>query len=266
MNPEIRDLRQEGIFDLNPESDDLKNLLEKMKGLESFFRHNDSYSSLGEFLGVYRQITSSVDRIYGRKGFKKASEMQRLDLEFASLYLMAMERFLLNEEKIRPWKNYIDYCMRDDAAPSIAMFLGINSHVNGDLLKALNSTGFDCFEDYSCVNPVLRDHLSKNLHHLVLKDHDKYAFLAEVFKPLSRYEMDQTIISWRRNAWKHRGNPGKEPVFESYAEKVAEKVIDISEATNPLTLPLEAYKLRFMDIKHFHKIKSEINQLNDLKS
>ena len=266
MNSELRELKQEGVFDLDPQSDNMQDLLEKMKGLESFFRKNDSYSSLGEFLGVYRQITSSVDRIYGRKGFKKASEMQRLDLEFASLYLMAMERFLLNEERISPWKNYIDYCMREDASPSIAMFLGINSHVNGDLLKALNSTGFDCFEDYSRVNPVLRDHLSKNLHHLVLKDHDKYAFLAEVFKPLSRYEMDHTIISWRRNTWKHRGNPDKEPVFESYAEKVAEKVIDISEATNPLTLPLEAYKLRFMDLKDFPEIDSEINHLNHLNS
>jgi|GEM_PF-2298169 len=262
MNSEIEELRQEGIFDLDPKSDDIKDLLKKMGGLEFFFEQSDSYSSFSEFLRVYRQITLGVDRIYDRNGFRQASEMEKLDLEFANFYFEAMEKFLLHEEKIQPWENYINYCMNEDASASIAMFLGINSHVNGDLIKALNSTDFRSFKDYNRVNPVLRDHLSENLHHLIMKDHDKYAFLAEMFKPISRYELDHTIISWRRNAWEHRGNREKEPVFENYAEKVAEKVIRIGKATNPITLPLEAYKLKFMDIEDFPEVKTEINRLD----
>lgn len=261
MKSEFEALDRGNVFDLNPESDSIQDLLRKMSSLEYFFNQNDSYSSFSEFLEVYKQITLSVEKIYVRNEFQQASEMERLDIEFASYYFDAMEKFLFHEERVEPWKKYIDYCMRDDASASIAMFLGINSHVNGDLVKALNHTEFDSYADYNRVNPVLKSHLSKNLRHLVLKDHDKYAFLAALFKPLSRYELDSTVISWRRNAWNRRGNHGIEATFEDYAEKVAEKVIGIAHATNPLTLPYEAYRLHDIRMEDFPEIESEINSM-----
>jgi len=251
----------QSFFELDTKHHDMSDLVQKMDALENFFNQNEKYRLFAEFIEVYKQITESVQSIHEEDGFNQPSEMEKLDLEFAKYYFDAMQKFILDGEKIEPWKNYIDYCMREDSSESVALFLGINSHVNGDLIKALNKSDFDSNEDYTRINPVLENHLSQNLRRLILEDHDKYAFYAELFKPVTRYELNHTIISWRKQIWKHRGIKQKEPIFENYAEEVAEKIIHIAEHTNPFTLPIEAYKIKKLDLESFPQTNKKLGEV-----
>lgn len=232
--------------------DDISDLIQKMRVLEEFYGGSEEYRGFKPFIHVYRQVTEDVNALYAQDRFNNPEKMEQLDLYFAKRYLNPMKAYLTKGVAQKPWKTYLDYCMREDRYDSLAMFLGINAHINGDLLHSVNSVGLTDEEDYNRVNGILENHLSDNLHYLLLKEHDKLAFYAELVKPITRYELHRTVIRWRSDIWKHANTTGHnvEPVFEDATEQIGQRLIQIGHTTNILTLPLECAKLRNIAVEN----------------
>lgn len=239
----------------------MQDLIEKMRTLEAFYQQNEEYHGFLPFLRVYREVTEDVSRLHQKEGFNNAEEMRRLDLSFAQRYFDAIEAFLVDGETVRPWKTYIEYCSQPDRYASLAMFLGINAHVNGDLLHSLSESGAQERADYERINTVLEQHLTDSLHYLVLREHDRLALYAELLKPLTRFELHSTVIHWRSDIWRYHTLPGSDafvPVFEAFAEAVGDRLIRIGHSTNLLTLPWESYKLLHLRITDFETLAQQL--------
>jgi hypothetical protein len=232
------------------DADGIPALLRKMRTLEKFYDGHDRYSGFKPFISVYRQVTEDVQALYAADRFNNPATMEELDLYFAKLYLDPMKAFLVNGEKRRPWRTYIDYCRRDDRHPSLAMFLGINAHINGDLLQAVNHVGLDDEADYNRVNGILENHLSDNLHHLLVAERDRLALYAELVKPVTRYELHRTVIRWRADIWAVAGQNAElvEAAFVDGAERMADRLIRIGHEATLLRLPVECVKLRRLSV------------------
>lgn len=242
------------------DGDTMEDLIQKMYRLERFYSENEEYNGFQPFIKVYREVTEDVNELYGQGAFNDPSTMEQLDLYFAGRYLEPMRAFLLHGEKQRPWSTYIDYCTREDRYESLAMFLGINAHINGDLLHAVNHIGLEDQHDYNRINGILEQHLSHNLHYLILKEHDRLALYAELVKPLTWYEMHTTIIRWRQDIWQYRGQDSHqvETVFEDATEQIADRLIDIAHNTSLLTLPIESWRLHNIQIGQFDTIAQRL--------
>lgn len=240
--------------------DDMDDLIKKMNILEEFYKQEERYHGFAPFIKVYRDVTQDVRGLYTKDAFNNPATMEELDLYFAEQYLKRMRSFILHDEKKSPWKTYIEYCTREDRYESLSMVLGINAHINGDLLHSVNHIGLEDEADYTRVNSILEHHLSDNLHYLILQEHDRLALYAELVKPVTWYELHKTIIQWRDDIWYYRQFDGEsvEPVFEEAAEAMAEKIIDLGHHTNIFTLPIESWRLHNLQINHLESVAERL--------
>ena len=242
------------------DTDDMDDLIKKMNRLEEFYNDNERFNGFSPFIRVYRDITVDVNDLYAKNAFNNPELMEELDLVFAEQYLKRMRSFILHGEKQTPWKHYIEYCTREDRYESLSMILGINAHINGDLLHSINHVGLEDAADYNRVNSILDKHLSENIHYLILQEHDRLAFYAELVKPVTRYELHETIIQWREDIWSYRRYEADtvEPLFETAAEKMAEQIIDLGHHTNFFTLPIASWRLHSMQVTNLDRIAGRL--------
>jgi len=244
------------------DGDDMDVLVRKMRTLEEFYAGHEEYQGFEPFIHVYRKVTEDVRELHRQGRFNNPHTMEELDLYFAETYFEPMRAFFRDGERPQPWRTYLEYCTRDDFYESLAMFLGINAHINGDLLHSVNEIGLEDRDDYDRVDGILERHLSEDIHYLILKEHDRFALYAELLKPLTRYEMHSTILRWRADIWSYRGKePGTvEPLFRDATELIAERLISIAHGTNLFTLPLQSFKLRKIRVEYSDEIKEGLRQ------
>ncbi len=112
---------------------------------------------LKEFLGTYQRTTLAVGQAVDAGEFEDAAWVERWDVAFAELYLVALDAHLGGGTPSRPWR------LAFDAPPDLPalrhVLLGINAHVNYDLPQALLAVISDAdFEDASLMASRRRDH------------------------------------------------------------------------------------------------------------
>src|SRR4051794_8218302 len=114
-------------------------------------------SHLREFLGTYQRTTLAVGKAVDGGEFEDADWVERWDVVFAELYVVALEAHLSGGRPSRPWR------LAFDAPPDLPalrhVLLGINAHVNYDLPQALLAViSDDDFADSSLMATRRRDH------------------------------------------------------------------------------------------------------------
>jgi hypothetical protein len=112
---------------------------------------------LEEFLGTYRRTTLAVGKAVDAGAFEDPVWVERWDVAFAELYLVALDAHLAGEQPSRPWR------LAFDASPDLPalrhVLLGINAHVNYDLPQALLAViSDDDFGNASLMASRHRDH------------------------------------------------------------------------------------------------------------
>jgi len=112
---------------------------------------------LREFLGTYQRTTLAVGKAVDAGGFEDPEWVERWDVAFAELYLVALDAHLAGEQPSRPWR------LAFDASPDLPalrhVLLGINAHVNYDLPQALLAViSDDDFGSSSVMASRHRDH------------------------------------------------------------------------------------------------------------
>jgi len=93
------------------------------------------FSHLRVFLSTYQRTTLAVGEAVDRARFEDPGWVERWDVAFASLYLVALDAELAGEKASRPWR--LAFAAPPDLPPLRHVLLGINAHVNYDLPQAL---------------------------------------------------------------------------------------------------------------------------------
>ena len=129
----------------------VRTMQERLDGLSSDQAH------LREFLGTYRRTTLAVGQAVDAGEFEDPEWVERWDVAFAELYVVALDAHLGGGTPSRPWR------LAFDAAPDLPalrhVLLGINAHVNYDLPQALLAViSDDDFTDPSLMASRRRDH------------------------------------------------------------------------------------------------------------
>jgi hypothetical protein len=111
------------------------------------------------FLATYRRTTVAVAAEIDGGGFEDSAWVERWDVAFADLYLVALEQWNASNASSKPWTVAFE-AARDSRLPPLRhVLLGMNAHINYDLAQALLATITDEeFDDPTLLAARARDH------------------------------------------------------------------------------------------------------------
>ncbi len=189
----------------NVEGSDMYDVIGRMKVLLEFFKRQKRYKNLTPFLKTYHLITKSVAErsLEDNNFFKNPMALNHLDVHFANLYFRPLKYYLVNNRMVRPWQTYFRYCERADGIPFLQMLLGINAHINSDLLTSVIMLQYQYKSDFLKINKILKDEIPDVMKFLAFVDHDLYGYGALVFRKFVLHEFKNVIVAWRNQVWQN---------------------------------------------------------------
>jgi hypothetical protein len=166
---------------------------------------------LREFLGTYQRTTLAVGKAVDGGEFEDPEWVERWDVAFAELYLVALDAHLAGATPSRPWR------LAFEAAPGLPalrhVLLGINAHVNYDLPQALLAVISDEeFADPSVLARRRRDHeridgvlASRVAAEDVRLSAQGKRLVDRVLQPLNRLSSKRFLKEARLKVWHNTG-------------------------------------------------------------
>lgn len=187
-----------GVF---PDGTTLDAVVDAMAG-----RRFDDGDGVRYFHRVYTDVTRAVARRVDAGGFEDLAFMVALDVEFAGLYLEALDA---PATAPRAWRVLFDR-RRDKLAPLRFALAGMNAHINRDLAVALDTTCTRLGGSLDRDSPRCRDFVAIN----DILSAQMAAAKAELFSRVDRIadkalgRVDDLLEVWsittaRDNAWSH---------------------------------------------------------------
>jgi hypothetical protein len=187
-----------GVF---PDGTTLDDVIDAMAG-----RRFDDDDGVRYFNQVYTGVTRAVAHRVAAGGFEDVPFMVALDVEFAGLYLEALDA---PATAPRAWQVLFDR-RRQKIAPLRFALAGMNAHINRDLAVALDTTCTRLGGTLDRSSPRRRDFLAINDVLVAQMASAK----AELFSPIDRITdtalgpVDDLFEAWsitaaRDNAWSH---------------------------------------------------------------
>jgi len=228
----------------------------RMATLLDYYEDSNDFQSLASFMYVYHSVTSSVaDHMIERDGFfDHPDELESLDAEFAELYFSPLRDFIREDKTPEPWETYFKYCSRDDSRPAVEMLLGINAHINADLLHALHIQDYRDREDYQRINEILEEQLQRAMIYLARK-HDIAGVFGMVDRKMAYREFRNLVVRWREDTWKNyqkicedEWEEHQEEIFKE-TESVGRKIVQLEEEFNYLNLYKTIRKANELEVK-----------------
>jgi hypothetical protein len=160
------------------------------------------------FNWLYRQVTQAVEARVSSGGFADPAWLAELDVQFARLYLVAVQSALSGGSAAGCWQ--ILFAQRNQTATARVQFAlaGINAHINHDLPQAIVSTcqvmatppqhGSTQYVDYTAVNTTLDGIIQSAIQTLHVR------LLGDALPVVSH--LDDTLAAWsisaaRESAW-----------------------------------------------------------------
>jgi hypothetical protein len=140
----------------------ITDVVRKLEAIQNICADGDG---LKWFNWLYLQVTLSVKSRIDGGGFADPVWLTNLDVQFASLYLNALESYLSNKETPDCWQTL--FASRDQTRVARIQFAlaGINAHITHDLPEAIVATseaskivpthGTPEFHDYTSLNSTL---------------------------------------------------------------------------------------------------------------
>ncbi len=220
-----------------------------MDTLLAFFEDTEGFGSLAPFLRAYYRVTEEVvrHRVEDEGFFDDPGALERLDVRFARLYFEPLRAYLFEGEKREPWRTYLSYCERGDSRPALEMSLGINAHINADLVPVLIEEGYDEYEDYEQINTILSSVFKELLEYLAFRKHDAIGLEALIMRKTVSRLFSRAIVRWREEAWSHAvGRDAFDPIraeVHTETERLAADLIDITERFSLLHIPHTIHRI-----------------------
>jgi hypothetical protein len=240
----------------NPAEESLFHIVGRMKTLLEFFKTNEKYHGFAPFLQVYLHVTESVFKQYlkDQDFYNDFPAIEKVDVHFANLYFTPLKEYLFNGTKSHPWTTYFDYCSQANGIPFTQMLLGINAHINSDLITTILETDYQQEADYYKVNNILLNVIPEMMFDLVRDYKDIYGLGGVVFPPIAKYEFKHTVVKWRYDAWnnarflRQSASENSKNIYHIQTEKIGRELIDI-----------------FEDMRNLSLLRDHIRELNSLE-
>lgn len=198
-------LFSDGVPDLpeEPIAAVVAGMQQRLEGLPERLAH------LGIFLSTYQRTTKAVADAVKAASFEDPGWVERWDMAFAGLYLVALDAELDGGDHVsRPWR------LAFDAPPGLPplrhVLLGINAHVNYDLPQALLAViSDDDFSDHLVMERRRRDHerIDAVLASRVAAEDDELtatggaSLLDRLLTPLNRLGSKRFLREARQKVW-----------------------------------------------------------------
>lgn len=244
-------IKKISLLDLKKKSID--NIIDEMERLLFKFSNDKSKHSLKSFLKVYLLVTKKVNDLKSKNFFDKPQDLEVLDIHFANLYFKPVYRFLTKRMRSTPWSNYLKYSQRN-IDPFILMLIGINSHINSDLLQSLVDLDYLNEKDFFKVNDILLEIIPEIMSYLAFEEHDIWGIGGLIFSDFAKYEFSKTIVSWRTKVWENSIKIKERNLQDTYLADVRNQTEMISEAIIDI----------FNSINHMKNIPQKFKELNSL--
>jgi hypothetical protein len=164
------------------------------------------------FLSTYLRTTEAVGAAVNAGSFEDSEWVQRWDVDFAELYLVAHDADVAGDRARvpRPWRLAFDAPAELPALRHV--LLGINAHVNYDLPQAmLQVISPDDFNDTELIDKRRRDHerIDKVLSARVGAEDDELSAgqsrLDKLLGPLNRLGSKRFLREARQKVWHNVG-------------------------------------------------------------
>lgn len=233
----------------------LFDIIGRMKVLLEFFKRNPKYKNLVPFLKTYFLITKSVAerQVEYKVYFDHPDKLQQLDAYFANLYFRPLKAFLLHGKILTPWRCYFQYCQRSDGIPFVQMLLGINAHINSDLLTSVTKLRYNERHDFLRINKILSEEIPDVMKFLVRVDHDLLGLGALIFREFVNREFQNVIVNWREIVWKN----SKKLSIVKY-KQIVKQVHYQTESTGEEIIEV------FEDLTHYRHLTKLVSKMNGL--
>lgn len=243
------------LLDLSDEKD-IYGVIGRMEVLQDFFAADPQHIHLVPFLRTYWLVTKRVvdNSIANQSYYEDYSQVQKLDIHFASLYFNAVSQFLQTGAAPQPWREYFKYCQKSEGNNFLRMLLGINSHINGDLAHSLYEVDYKSESDFNKVNEVLLQVIPVVMTELAFHEHDLLGAGAVVFKQFTEMEFNKIIVTWRAQAWKN------------YLQMKSAGNTDNLKKIHPATESVAIQLIQLFDWKQIIHINKWITDLDSLYS
>jgi len=239
----IKDLDNEDIF----------GIIGRMEVLLDYFKKKEKYNNLIPFLETYYLVSKSVAE-KNTKYYTNYKDLEKMDVYFASLYFKPLLTYLETGKCSKPWQNYFKYC-KEDGIPFVQMILGINAHINADLLMSLNKLNYKNRKDFFVINKILKEVTPKVMKFLAFEEHDVFGIGGLVFKKFVNQEFKNVIFNWRTKSWENsRYLSSKKKSITKEESKIYDQTENIS---------LEIIKI-FEDLSIFKNISEVSKKLHNL--
>jgi hypothetical protein len=152
------------------------------------------------FLGTYLRMTEAVRDRVRRGGFVDDTWTEKWDVEFAQLYLDALEQWQKEERPAEPWVIAFEAARGPRLPPLRHVLLGMNAHINYDLPQALLAVISDReFSDRATLERRASDH--RHIDEILVErvpEEDRYLAMEE--QPGDRTLLDRLLTPFNRAA------------------------------------------------------------------
>lgn len=237
-------------------NESLQTIISRMEFTLKYFEDNKDYNHFIPFLQTYLFVTKGVcEKINKADGyFNNISGMEQLDVFFAKLYFDPLREYIVKGELSEPWKNYLTFCKDGYDSPFIQLLVGINVHINSDLVHSLYSLKYTEDEDFQKINEILLDIIPSLMSYLAFVEHDLVGFGGIFLRHFYRYEFKTIIVRWRNEAYENAsklrsGSMTLESIHEQ-TESISKIIIDSwGNHKTPLNALTFLKKLNSLSIK-----------------
>lgn len=161
-----------------------------------------------EFLETYLRTTQAIAAAARSSVFEDPGWVEAWDVEFARLYLDALDAHLAGRPVPRPWR--MAFAAADSLPPVRHVLLGINAHINYDLPQALLAVIDDAgFADAEVLGRRHRDHeridaiLAARVaaEDVQLSAHSARTLLDRGLRPVNRIAARRFLLEARTKVW-----------------------------------------------------------------
>jgi hypothetical protein len=166
------------------------------------------------FLGCYRLMTRNMLDAIEEGRFQDAAWVSRLLHRFAAYYFAALDRFEQDEASTPPvWKLAFDATRDDDVTTFQHLLLGVNAHINFDLVLSL----YDLLQpewaeltpeqreqryvDHTLVNRIIGETVDVVQDKVVEKFSPWTDWLDKLLGPVDEWLTSRLIGHWREEVW-----------------------------------------------------------------
>ena len=195
------------------------------------------------FLTCYRMMTTNLKQAITAGEFNDADWVNQLMEHFAAYYFFALDAYEKQAPQIpQAWQIAFDAAQRPDVSVIQNLLLGINAHINHDLVYSL----VDMLEgewqnlapegrrlrlaDHEHVNDIIGSTIDTVQTNLLEADDRRWDILDKLLGPVDEWLLSKVISEWREQVWEgaiqlleSQDEASREEIRQALLEKVIDR-------------------------------------------